>query len=324
MDIVLLFPGQGSQKPGMAKDLVDAFPSARDVFDRADAALGFALSTLCFEGPADELTLTHNAQPALLAHGAAVWAATRAAIGASVVAAGGHSLGEFTAYHAAESLALEDALRLVRRRGQLMYESGVKRPGAMAAILGDMNRPIEEVCIQASQEAGLVVTANYNCPGQLVISGEEAGVERAMALAKEAGAKRAIRLNVSGAFHSPLMEDASSGLAQVLNEAAFDDPHFPVYANVNAEPVLKATRAKELLLEQLASPVRWIDEIRAMGERFPQATFVEMGPGNVLVGLVKKIVPGAQTATCGTVAEVQQLVELAAAAPVMRSASEEG
>ena len=321
MDIVLLFPGQGSQKPGMAKDLVDAFPAARDVFDRADAALGFALGTLCFEGPADELTLTHNAQPALLAHGAAAWAATRASIGASVVAAAGHSLGEFTAYHAAESLALEDVLRLVRRRGQLMYESGVKRPGAMAAILGDLNRPIEEVCEQASREAGLVVTANYNCPGQLVISGEEAGVERGMALAKEAGAKRAIRLNVSGAFHSPLMEDASSGLAQVLNSVSFDDPHFPVYANVNGEPVLKAGRAKELLLRQLASPVRWIDEIRAIAERFPEALFVEMGPGNVLVGLVKKIVLGARTATCGTVAEVQQLLELAGAASVAKSAS---
>jgi [acyl-carrier-protein] S-malonyltransferase len=314
MDIVLLFPGQGSQKPGMAKDLVDAFPAARDVFNRADEALGFSLSTLCFDGPAEELTLTHNAQPALLAHGAAVWAATRAAIGASVIASAGHSLGEFTAYHAAESLSVEDALRLVRRRGQLMYESGVKRPGAMAAILGDMNRPIEEVCLQASKEAGLVVTANYNCPGQLVISGEETGVERAMALAKEAGAKRAIRLNVSGAFHSPLMEDASSGLAQVLNSVTFDDPHFPVYANVNGEPVLKAHRAKELLMKQLASPVRWTDEIQAIAERFPQALFVEMGPGNVLVGLVKKIVAGARTATCGTVAEVQQLLELAVAA----------
>ena len=324
MDIVLLFPGQGSQKPGMAKDLVDAFPAARDVFNRADAALGFSLSALCFNGPAEELTLTHNAQPALLAHGAAVWAATRAAIGANVVAAAGHSLGEFTAYHAAESLSVEDALRLVRHRGQLMYESGVKRPGAMAAILGDMNRPIEEVCLQASKESGLVVTANYNCPGQLVISGEEAGVERAMALAKEAGAKRAIRLNVSGAFHSPLMEDASSGLAEVLNSVGFDDPHFPVYANVNGEPVLKAPRAKELLLEQLASPVRWTEEVRAIADRFPQALFVEMGPGNVLAGLVKKIVAGARTATCGTVAEVQQLLELAVAEPVLRSASAEG
>ncbi len=312
MDVVLLFPGQGSQKPGMAKDVVEAFPAARDVFDRVDAALGVALSALCFDGPADELTRTHNAQPALLAHGAAVWAATRDAIGASVVAAAGHSLGEFTAYHAAESLSVEDAAKVVRTRGELMYESGVKRPGAMAAILGETNRPIEEICAEASHEAGLVVPANYNCPGQLVISGEEAGVERAMALCKDAGAKRAIRLNVSGAFHSPLMESAGEGLTQALDAAAFADPHFAIYANVNGEPVLQASRAKQLLLEQLSKPVRWTEEVQAITAKYPDALYVEMGPGNVLVGLVKKIAPSVKTATCGTAAEVQQLRELVA------------
>ncbi|HEY4217551.1 MAG TPA: ACP S-malonyltransferase [Gemmatimonadaceae bacterium] len=313
MDVVLLFPGQGSQKPGMGKDLAEAFPAAKDVFERADAALGAPLSRLCFEGPADELTLTHNAQPALLAHGAAVWAATRAAIGANVVAAAGHSLGEFTAYHAAESLGLEAAVRIVRRRGELMLDSGTKRPGAMAAILGDTNRSIDEICAQATKDAGLVVPANYNSPGQLVISGEVAGVERAMELCKEAGAKRAIRLNVSGAFHSPLMESAADGLAQALSGETFTDPHFPVYANVNAEPILNAATAKTLLLEQLAKPVRWIDEVLALAARFPNALYVEMGPGSVLTGLVKKIAPALRTATCGTAAEVQQLRNLAAA-----------
>ncbi len=312
MDVVLLFPGQGSQKPGMGRDLAEAFPAARDVFARADEALGVALSRLCFEGPADELTLTHNAQPALLAHGAAVWAATRDAIGASVLAAAGHSLGEFTAYHAAESIGLEDALRVVRRRGELMYESGVKRPGAMAAILGETSRPIEDICADATRDAGLVVPANYNCPGQLVVSGEEAGVERAMALCKEAGAKRAVRLNVSGAFHSPLMESAAEGLADALDRASFEDPHFAVYANVNAEPVIHADTAKQLLLEQLSKPVRWTDEVRAMAERYPDALYVEMGPGSVLVGLVKKIAPSVKTATCGTAADVAQLRELVA------------
>jgi [acyl-carrier-protein] S-malonyltransferase len=307
MDVVLLFPGQGSQKPGMGKDLAEAFPAARDVFHRADAALGAPLSQLCFEGPADELTLTHNAQPALLTHGAAVWAATRDVVGANVMAAAGHSLGEFTAYHAAESLSLEDAVRVVRRRGELMYESGVKRPGAMAAILGETSRSIEEICEQATREAGLVVPANYNYPGQLVISGEEAGVERGMALSREAGAKRAVRLKVSGAFHSPLMESAVAGLAEALDDASFDDPHFAVYANVNGEAVTQAARAKQLLLEQLLMPVRWVDEIRALADRFPDALFVEMGPGNVLVGLVKKIAPGIKTVTCGTVAEVNNL-----------------
>ncbi len=307
MDVILLFPGQGSQKPGMGKDLVDAFPAARDVFDRADAALGAPLSHLCFDGPAEELTLTHNAQPALLTHGAALWAAMRASIGASVVAAAGHSLGELTAYHAAESMGLEDAVRIVRRRGELMYESGVKRPGTMAAILGDTSRPIEEICAEATREAGLVVPANYNCPGQVVISGEDAGVELAMTLCKQAGAKRAIRLKVSGAFHSPLMESAVDGLAQALDSASFDDPHFPVYANVDGQPVLKAERAKRLLLEQLSTPVRWSDEVLALAERYPRALYVEMGPGSVLVGLVKKIAPSLETATCGTAAEVDQL-----------------
>jgi [acyl-carrier-protein] S-malonyltransferase len=312
MDVILLFPGQGSQKPGMGKDLVDAFPAARDVFDRADAALGAPLSRLCFDGPAEELTLTHNAQPALLTHGAALWAAMRASIGASVVAAAGHSLGELTAYHAAESMGLEDAVRIVRRRGELMYESGVKRPGTMAAILGDTSRPIEEICAEATRDAGLVVPANYNCPGQVVISGEDAGVERAMTLCKEAGAKRAIRLKVSGAFHSPLMESAVDGLAEALDSASFDDPHFPVYANVDGQPVLKVERAKRLLLEQLSTPVRWSDEVLALAERFPQALYVEMGPGSVLVGLVKKIAPSLETATCGTAAEVDQLQRLVA------------
>jgi [acyl-carrier-protein] S-malonyltransferase len=313
MDVVLLFPGQGSQKPGMGKDLAEAFPAARIAFERADDALGVSLSRLCFEGPADELTLTHNAQPALLAHGAAVWAATRDAIGANVMAAAGHSLGELTAYHAASSLGLEDAVRVVRRRGELMYETGLKRPGAMAAILGDTNRPIEEICTEATSEAGLVVPANYNAPGQTVVSGEVSGVERAMALAKDAGAKRAIRLNVSGAFHSPLMESTTTGLAEALDRASFDAPHFAVYSNVNAEAVMEASRAKALLLEQLSKPVRWVDEVRALAARFPDALYIEMGPGNVLVGLVKKIAPSLKTAACGTAAEAEQVRELVAA-----------
>ena len=293
----------------MGKDVAAEFSSARAVFDRADEALGMSLSQLCFEGPADELTLTNNAQPALVAHGAALWAATRDVIGASVMAAAGHSLGEFTAYHAATSLGLEDAVRLVRRRGELMLESGIARPGTMAAILGDTTRPVEQICEQATMEAGLVVAANYNSPGQIVLSGEEPGVDRAMQLCKDAGAKRAIRLNVSGAFHSPLMKSASNGLTQALANVQFDDPHFAVYANVNGEPVTKADRAKQLLLEQLSKPVRWTDEVRALAERFPDALFVEMGPGNVLVGLVKKIAPSVKTMTCGTAVEVNQLLE---------------
>jgi [acyl-carrier-protein] S-malonyltransferase len=230
----------------------------------------------------------------------------------NVVAAAGHSLGEFTAYHAAGALTIEDAVRLVRQRGELMYASGVQRPGAMAAILGDVSRPIEEICAQASSEAGLAVPANYNCPGQIVISGEAAGVERAMALAKEAGAKRAMRLNVSGAFHSPLMATAAAGLSEALNAVELFTPAFPVYANVTGEAVVSPPRAKQLLLEQLTSPVRWTGEVQTFTDRYPDALFVEMGPGSVLVGLVKKTAPGVKTATCGTVAEVEQLLGLVA------------
>jgi [acyl-carrier-protein] S-malonyltransferase len=308
MNVILLFPGQGSQKPGMAKDLVDALPAARETFAAVDAALGEPLSTLCFEGPAETLTLTHNAQPALLAHGAAVWAVVRDRIAPHVRAAAGHSLGEFTAYHAAGAYDAAHGARLVRRRGELMLESGVWRPGAMAAILGDVEDGIEAVCARASAEAGCVVPANYNTPGQVVISGEVAAVERAMELAKRAGAKRAIKLNVSGAFHSPLMAVARDGLAEALAAADLRDPDFPVYANVTAEPVTSADDARRLLLEQLTSPVAWTQLVERLAADFPDALYVEMGPGNVLTGLVKKIAPSMQTATCGTVPEVEHLL----------------
>jgi len=308
MNVVLLFPGQGSQKPGMAKDLVDALPAARDTFAAVDQALGEALSTLCFDGPAETLTLTHNAQPALLAHGAAVWAAVKDRIAPLVRAAAGHSLGEFTAYHAAGSLGAADAARLVRRRGELMLRSGEQRPGTMAAILGDVDGGIETICAKASAEAGCVVPANYNSPGQVVISGEVAAVERAMELAKAAGAKRAIRLNVSGAFHSPLMEVARDGLGRAIEDVEFRDPTFPIYANVSGEPVRSSRDARRLLLEQLTAPVRWTRLIERLAADYPDALYVEMGPGNVLSGLVKKIAPAVQTATCGTVPEVEQLL----------------
>ncbi len=308
MDIVLLFPGQGSQKPGMGRELADAFPEARCVFEEADAALGVSLSTLCFEGPEAELTSTQNAQPALLAHGAAAWAVVAPRIRGHVRAAAGHSLGEFTAHHAAGSLSLADALRVVRRRGQLMYESGVRRPGVMAAILGLDADAVERACESASS-VGVVVPANYNAPDQLVISGEVSAVERAMALAKESGAKRAIRLNVSGAFHSPLMEEASAGLAAALEAASTAAPIFPIYSNVSAQPSGSPSDAKALLLRQLTSPVRWTELVRNLNAAWPGALFVELGPGSVLSNLVKRIVPGVQTAPCGTAAEAHALLE---------------
>jgi [acyl-carrier-protein] S-malonyltransferase len=312
VDIVLLFPGQGSQKPGMGKDLAEAFPLARGIFGEVDAALGADLSHLCFEGPAEELTLTRNAQPALFAHGAAVWALAKEALHPHVRAAAGHSLGEFTAYYAADSVSLPGAARLVSRRGELMFETGTSRPGTMAAILGTTTVPIEEICERASKQAGLVVPANFNTDDQVVISGEIAGVERAMELAKEAGAKRAVKLPVSGAFHSPLMEPAVVGLTDAIATSAFTDPVYPVYSNVTAEPSTTAVQAKDLLLRQLTSPVRWSTEIRNIAARFSDALYVEMGPGSVLSGLVGRLVKGARTFSCGTRAEVEKLLEMVA------------
>jgi [acyl-carrier-protein] S-malonyltransferase len=306
-DLLLLFPGQGSQKPGMSKDLADAFPVVREAWNAVDSALGTPLSKLAFEGPAEELTLTHNAQPALLTHGAAVWAATRERIASRVKAMAGHSLGEFTAFHAAGALSLSDAARLVRRRGELMLESGTARPGAMAAILGELQRPIDDICWEASA-AGTVVPANYNAVEQTVISGEVAGVEKAMEIAKAAGAKRAIKLNVSGAFHSPLMESAAPGLESAIDSASWSEPVCPVYCNVTASATTSAAAARALLLKQLTSPVRWVELIRAMAAAHPGATFVEMGPGNVLTGLLKRLAPEHPAKTCGTVVEVEALL----------------
>ena len=292
----------------MGKDLADAFPEARQVFEEVDEALGFKLSTLCFEGPADDLTATLNAQPALLTRGAADWTIARKALGETVCAAAGHSLGEHTAYHAAGSTTLADAARLVRRRGQLMYETGVTRPGAMAAVLGKLNDSIESLCELASRSAGLAVPANYNTAEQIVVSGEVAGVEKLMELAKQNGAKRAVRLPVSGAFHSPLMEPAVAGFKEAVDATEFAQPAFPVYSNVTEEQSTSAAGARELLVQQLTAPVRWAGEVTRIATKYPHALFVEMGPGNVLTGLLTRIVPSAKGIACGTPQDIDKLI----------------
>lgn len=303
--VILLFPGQGSQKPGMAKDLADAFPRAKEMLEEVDDALGTPLSAIMFDGPAEELTATHNAQPALLAHGAIVWELVKERIPA-VSAAAGHSLGEHTAYHAAGSTTLADAVRIVRARGELMHEAGIKRPGAMAAILGELTSSIEDICMRAS-EAGEVVPANYNSDVQTVVSGEIAGVERAMELAKQAGAKRVLRLPVAGAFHSPLMKPAEAGLREAVDSANVADPAFPVYSNVTTEPCTTAACARDTLVRQLTAPVRWSAQVRNMAAAHPDATWLELGPGNVLTGLVSRAVSGARALACGTPADIDKL-----------------
>jgi [acyl-carrier-protein] S-malonyltransferase len=292
----------------MGKELAEEYPEAKAVFDEVDEALGAPLSRLCFEGPADELTATHNAQPALLAHGAAVWSVVKNRLSELACAAAGHSLGEHTAYHAAASTSLADAARLVRRRGELMYRTGIDRPGAMAAILGKLDDPIDSLCELASRDGGTVVAANYNTAEQIVVSGEVAGVERVMDLAKKSGAKRALRLPVSGAFHSPLMEPAEKGFSAALAETEFKDPAFPVYSNVTAKECRTAPEAKNLLAKQLTAPVRWAEEVSNIASAFGDVLFVEMGPGNVLTGLLGRIVPGARGVSCGNPGDVERLM----------------
>jgi [acyl-carrier-protein] S-malonyltransferase len=285
--IGLLFPGQGSQSVGMGRDLAERFPQAREAFQEADDALGFALSTLMWEGPDDELTRTRNAQPALLVHSAAVWRVLSAA-GLDVVCAAGHSLGEFSAYHAAGSLSFADAVRTVRRRGELMWEGGQARPGTMAAVLGLDDEVIEGVCAGASAEGSVVVPANFNSPGQVVVSGDAEAVERASGMLVAAGAKKVQTLNVSGAFHSPLMAVAEAGLRAQLEAAPFADPAFPVVSNVTASPVTDAAEARVLLVQQLTSAVRWTGCVRTMLQLGVER-FVEVGPGKVLTGMLKRI-----------------------------------
>ena len=303
MVTVLMCPGQGAQRVGMGKDLAERFPEARNVFSAIDEALDTRLSRLMWEGPEEELTLTHNAQPAILAHSAAVLAVVRHRL-EGLSAGAGHSLGEYTAHVAAGTLSEVDAARLVRRRGELMLSAGKQRPGAMAAVLGLATSEVQSACDESSGPDGLAVPANLNAPDQTVISGDPTGVTRAGERCKARGAKRVIPLKVSGAFHSPLMAPAVDGLREALADATFADPTFPVIANASGEAVRTGVDAKRLLADQLTAPVRWVACMQAAAEVAPNATFVEIGPGNVLAGLLKRIVPGARAITLGTADEV--------------------
>ncbi len=301
--VALLFPGQGSQFVGMGHDLAERFPEARAVFEEADDALGGTLSRIMWEGPETELTATLNAQPAILAHSVAVHRVVAARLG-EVRCAAGHSLGEFSAYVAAGALRFDEAVRTVRLRGELMFRGGEERPGTMAAVLGLDDDVVERVCREASREGEACVPANYNSPGQIVISGDVVAVDRAVERAREAGARRARRLNVSGAFHSPLMAVAEAGLATRLETVALERPAFPVVSNVTAEPVSDPDAARDLLVRQLTSPVRWTACVRTMVDAGVRR-FFELGPGSVLSGLLKRIERGADAATLGTADEVE-------------------
>ncbi|OGU18943.1 MAG: [acyl-carrier-protein] S-malonyltransferase [Ignavibacteria bacterium GWA2_55_25] len=284
--IAFVFPGQGSQYVGMGKDLNEQSSTAQELFRQADAILNVPLSRLCFEGPEEELRQTKNTQPAIFLHSMALAMSYRGPRGAM---AAGHSLGEYSALVYAGALTWEDGLRLVRLRGELMQQAGVDRPGTMAAIIGLDPKTVVDACERAL-EAGIVQAANFNSPGQIVISGSVPGVRRAMELAKERGAKLVKELPVSGAFHSPLMESAQEGLKEALENTPIRDASIPVYANVTAQPVRDAGGIRQLLLQQLTSPVRWEESVAAMASA-GASTFVEIGPGKVLQGLVKRILP---------------------------------
>jgi [acyl-carrier-protein] S-malonyltransferase len=281
-----LFPGQGSQYVGMGKDLCESFSSARAVFEEADDVLGFDLSKICFEGPEEKLKKTKNTQSAILVHSIAVLRLLTDE-GIKPDMAAGHSSGEYSAHVAAGSLSFRDALRLVRLRGELMYQAGLDRPGTMAAIVGLSGEKVKEVCREASV-SGIVCAANYNSPSQVVVSGEVKAVEKTMALAKSAGARMAVKLEVSGAFHSPLMGSAYQGLKEALEETEIHEARVPVVANATAVPVLKVCDTRRTLQEQLLSPVLWEPSMRKMIE-LGVARFVEVGPGKVLAGLLKRL-----------------------------------
>jgi [acyl-carrier-protein] S-malonyltransferase len=302
---VLLFPGQGAQKPGMAKDLAEQFPAAAATLTAIDAALDTPLTSVMWQGTEADLTLTHNAQPAILAHSAAVLSVVRERLGGSVVAAAGHSLGEYSAWVAAGALEAPAAARLVRRRGALMHQAGTARAGAMAAVLGLSADAVETACHEVTDDGlGIVVAANLNAPDQTVISGDPRAVERAGELCKASGAKRVLPLKVSGAFHSPLMAPAVDGLREALRAVPFGRPGFPVFANATAEAVHDPDDALRLLGDQITAPVRWVATIRNIAAQWPEARWLELGPGSVLSGLLRKILPGATCTPLGTAQEL--------------------
>lgn len=279
-----VFPGQGSQFTGMGKDIYDANPTAKRYFDQANDILGFDITSIMFTGSADELKQTKVTQPAIFIHSVAL-ALSSETFAPDMVA--GHSLGEFSALVANRCLSFEDGLRLVYKRAMAMQRACEINPSAMAAILGLEDRVVEEVCASVDD---VVVAANYNCPGQLVISGSVKGVETACAKLKEAGAKRALMLPVGGAFHSLLMEPAREELAEAIGNTQFNKPVCPVYQNVNAEPAVDVDTIKKNLIAQLTAPVRWTQSVQRMVQDGAR-TFIECGPGKVLQGLVKKIAP---------------------------------
>lgn len=307
-----LFPGQGSQHVGMAQQVCATSPAARRTMEEANDILGFDLTSLCFSGPDEVLTDTINAQPALLATSIAILRALEEALGGSLPAlpdkaanvAAGHSMGEYSALVAAESLTFADGLRLVRERGRLMKEAGEQTPGMMAAILGLDQEQVAQVCLEATAQGGIAQIANDNCPGQIVISGDRTGMEAAMAALAAAGARKVVPLAVSIAAHSPLMQPAAEGMAAALADTTIAAPRIAVFGNTTAQPLTTADAVRAELMAQLTGSVRWTESVQSMLAA-GATTFVEVGAGEVLAGLVKRIDRGAARYSLNTPESVE-------------------
>ena len=298
-----IFPGQGSQKVGMGQDLYNGCPQAKEIFQEADAALGFSLSRLCFEGPEDELTRTDNVQPAILVTSIACLKAAREKCNANLPSpafVAGHSLGEYTALVAANALSIGDAVSLVRHRGRLMYQAGQQRPGGMLAILGATKDAVERICLKSG-----CIIANINCPGQIVISGALEELEEAKKLARAEGARQ-IPLKVSGAFHSALMQPVIDEFSEIVSSTVFRQPTVPLIANVTARPLTGVDEIKEELVTQLCHCIQWQSSVEHMADE-EVSTFYEIGPGKVLSGLIRRINPELETVNISSIEEISQL-----------------
>lgn len=309
-----VFPGQGSQAVGMGRDLAAAYPSAKAVFDEADSVLGYSLSRLCFEGPEADLSDTAHTQPALYVTSIAALRALESRLpGVKPAAAAGHSLGELTALTAAGALSFADGLRLVRERGRLMKQAGEQSPGAMAALLGAEVEAAQGFCEQARAGTGLpVVVANDNCPGQIVISGDVSALEAALGIAKEAGVRKTVRLDVSIAAHSPLMAVVQDAFRELVAATVFVTPQVPVYGNIRGEPLADVAAIRAELGDQLTQPVRWQAGVQAMIAAGVE-TFVELGSGDVLTKLLRRIDRGKHGVTIHDAASLEAFTESIAA-----------